>query len=62
MSRRELLKQLGWEDALIDFFMITDEDNDLSQSVSYSMNDIETSTLTIGNSYSANDLQVVINK
>ncbi len=58
MSRRELLKQLGWEDFLIDFFMITDEEEESQNSVNYSMNDIETSTLTIGASYSTNDLQV----
>lgn len=59
MNRRELLHQLGWDDKLIDFYMVSDDDVEEQMcNVTYTMNDDDNTTLPLGISYSCTTIQL----
>lgn len=59
MNRRDLLHQLGWDDKLIDFFMVSDDDIcEQLHDVTYTMIENDVTTISLGTACACNTLQV----
>lgn len=58
MSRRDLLIKFGWNDELIDFFMVSEEDTKQDDENVYTYDEEDTSTLLLSSSFSSNVLQI----
>ena len=57
MKRKDLLKQLGWDDALINFFMITEDESDTGNSENACICDgEETTTVILESAYNCETL------
>lgn len=62
MSRKDLLKLIGWDDDLIEFFNVSEEEQEETENVdmlSYTFNEEDASKLFLSNSYSSNVLEIV---
>lgn len=59
MSRRDLLIKFGWNDELIDFFMVSEEEDTKQNDENvYTYDEEDTSTLLLSSSFSSNVLQI----
>lgn len=62
MNRKDLLKIIGWDDDLIEFFNVSEEDQEEPNNpdmFSYTLNEEDASKLFLSNSYSSNVLEIV---
>ena len=59
MNRRELLKNFGWNDDLIDFFMVTEDDtSEQIDDIVFTFDEEDTSKLMLNSSYTSNIIMI----
>ena len=59
MSRRDLLIKFGWNDELIDFFMVSEEEDTKQDDENvYTYDEKDTSTFLLSSSFTSNVLQI----